>query len=219
MCKTMPFSYTNFQQQKISHTLPPLSRFAPSLCRPPPGYASESKCDLYAIVLESVLFHCIKRTAKAIVKKQPKQARVVCNKYGGTLLHWAKSKEVINWLLTIQGPDINARSKTGDTALNIMVQQNRPTCALDLIRAGADVNIPDNDGNSPLHHAVTVSKDRGVYPPPPPPTPVDLGGTYARSLSPDTPYLGTIYGPFPGLFHMMICTSFLGNFCHLSFCK
>ena len=89
----------------------------------------------------------------------------MCKKHGGTLLHWAKNKHVIDWLLTIQGPDINARSRTGDTALNIMVQRNRPPCVLELIRAGADVNIPDNDGNTPLHHAVEVSinNDGGVH--------------------------------------------------------
>ena len=46
-----------------------------------------------------------------------------------------------------------------------------------------------------------------MQPPPPPPTPIESGGTYARSSSPETPYLGKrIYPlsralvtiPFPG---------------------
>ena len=48
-----------------------------------------------------------------------------------------------------------------------------------------------------------------MQPPPPPPTPIESGGTYARSSSPETPYLGKrIYPlsralvtiPFPELF-------------------
>ena len=43
MCKKMPFSYMNIKKSPYlgrgtppSHTLPPLGRFAPSLCPPPP---------------------------------------------------------------------------------------------------------------------------------------------------------------------------------------
>ena len=70
MCKKMPFSYPNFQ--KISHTLPPLGRFAPSLCPPPPpplkipGYGSE------CIILKSHHDLCSYRIRRAIDGREPK---------------------------------------------------------------------------------------------------------------------------------------------------
>ena len=43
--------------------------------------------------------------------------------------------------------------------------------------------------------------------PPPPPIPVDYGGTYARSLLSDIPYISRkTDGPFDGLFHMIQTT-------------
>ena len=66
MCKKMPFSYTNFQKISLpwegdtpSHTLHPLSRFAPSFCPPPPllknpGYASGAR--VYMCVLLFVIW-------------------------------------------------------------------------------------------------------------------------------------------------------------------
>ena len=88
------------------------------------------------------------RTVLAILERYPNQGKVKCVKYHGTPLHWAKSAEFIDMLIAREH-DVDARSGTGDTALSVMVQRNRPMCAYTLMRAGADVNIPDSDGYTP----------------------------------------------------------------------
>ncbi|XP_072168264.1 85/88 kDa calcium-independent phospholipase A2-like [Diadema setosum] len=92
-------------------------------------------------------------TAQAILDNHRHHGKVPCSKHGGTPLHWAKSSDFIKLVLE-QDHDINAMSKTKDTALNIMIKRNRPMCALMLVTSGADPNIPDSNGNMPLHHAV-----------------------------------------------------------------
>ena len=66
--------------------------------------------------------------------------------------------------------------------------------------------------SSSLHFVIMASPP---LPPPPPPTSVDSRGTYAHSLSWDTPYLGKTDGPFNMLFHI-VHTLFVGNFFQLT---
>ena len=81
----------------------------------------------------------------------------LCVKYGGTGLHYAKSPVFVE-LLTKQGRcDVNHVSKTGHTALHVMVQRQRLECALALLCAGADINFKLRSGDTPLHQAVKVS--------------------------------------------------------------
>ncbi|WFR61143.1 ankyrin repeat domain-containing protein [Paenibacillus amylolyticus] len=55
------------------------------------------------------------------------------------------------------GANINARDQNGQTAAMIATYNNDLISAKALIKAGADVNIQDCDGVSPLSHA----KSRG----------------------------------------------------------
>lgn len=73
-------------------------------------------------------------------------------KYGGTPLHWACSKTVIETLI-----DMNCSINSGNfqkrTALHIMVLRNRLDCAVALLSHGADPDLADEEGNRPLHFA------------------------------------------------------------------
>lgn len=74
-------------------------------------------------------------------------------KHGGTPLHWAISREVIEALVD-KHCDINATNFDGRTALHIMVLRGRLECAIALLSRGAEHSIGDNVGNTPLHLAV-----------------------------------------------------------------
>lgn len=75
-------------------------------------------------------------------------------KFGGTPLHWACSRQVIDTLVGMDC-DINSRNFEGRTALHIMVLRKRLECVVALLSRDADVNIADYNGNTPLHLAVT----------------------------------------------------------------
>ncbi|CAH2245451.1 jg8709 [Pararge aegeria aegeria] len=74
-------------------------------------------------------------------------------KRGGTPLHWAISREVIEALVDKQC-DINAVNFDDRTALHIMVLRGRLECAIALLSRGAEHSLGDNEGNTPLHLAV-----------------------------------------------------------------
>jgi calcium-independent phospholipase A2 len=79
-------------------------------------------------------------------------------KFGGTPLHWACSREVVEALVNMRC-DINSLNFDNRTALHIMVLRNRLECVVALCSLGADCNIGDKDGNTPLHLAVQVGKE------------------------------------------------------------
>ncbi|XP_060802658.1 85/88 kDa calcium-independent phospholipase A2 [Amyelois transitella] len=74
-------------------------------------------------------------------------------KHGGTPLHWAVSREVIEALVD-KNCDINAANFDERTALHIMVLRGRLECAVALLSQGAEHSLGDKDGNTPLHLAV-----------------------------------------------------------------
>ncbi|XP_072947664.1 85/88 kDa calcium-independent phospholipase A2 isoform X1 [Epargyreus clarus] len=74
-------------------------------------------------------------------------------KRGGTPLHWAISREVIE-ALADKNCDINSINFDGRTALHIHVLRGRLECAMALLSRGAEHSVGDNEGNTPLHLAV-----------------------------------------------------------------
>ncbi|XP_033123790.1 85/88 kDa calcium-independent phospholipase A2-like, partial [Anneissia japonica] len=101
-------------------------------------------------------------TSEAIFKANPNQGHVRDNKHGGTPLHWAKDCTFINLVLK-HDCEINAVSKTGDTALHIMVRRQRFSCLMTFLCAGADPNIKALNGDSPLHTAVKAGSVDMIY--------------------------------------------------------
>ncbi|CAH2039422.1 unnamed protein product, partial [Iphiclides podalirius] len=74
-------------------------------------------------------------------------------KHGGTPLHWAVSREVVDALVD-KNCDINALNFDGRSALHVMVLRGRLECAIALLSRGAEHSIGDKEGNTPLHLAV-----------------------------------------------------------------
>ncbi|CAG4946867.1 unnamed protein product [Parnassius apollo] len=74
-------------------------------------------------------------------------------KHGGTPLHWAISREVIEALVD-KNCDINALNFDGLTALHVMVLRGRLECAIALLSRGAEHSIGDKEGNTSLHLSV-----------------------------------------------------------------
>lgn len=74
-------------------------------------------------------------------------------KNGGTPLHWAASREVLESLIQ-RGCYINALDFNGRTALHVMVSKNRLECIVSLLAHEAEIDLRDKDGNTPLHIAV-----------------------------------------------------------------
>ncbi|XP_045127490.1 85/88 kDa calcium-independent phospholipase A2-like isoform X2 [Portunus trituberculatus] len=92
--------------------------------------------------------------AKEIINMYPNQLNVTDMKHGGTPLHWATSKEIINAMVEL-GCIVNARNFHGHTALHKMVEKNKLPCVVALLSWGAEVNILDDNGNTPLHLATS----------------------------------------------------------------
>ncbi|CAH1987400.1 unnamed protein product [Acanthoscelides obtectus] len=74
-------------------------------------------------------------------------------KSGGTPLHWANSRLVIEALIDVNC-HINAVNFEAKTALHVMVERNKIDCVVALLSRQADADIGDKDGNRPLHLAV-----------------------------------------------------------------
>jgi len=83
------------------------------------------------------------------------------NRYGGTALIPAAERghvEVVDWLLDNTKVEVNHVNRLGWTALleAIVLSDGGPRhrrIVASLIRHGADVNLPDREGRTPLYHA------------------------------------------------------------------
>ncbi|XP_038639419.1 85/88 kDa calcium-independent phospholipase A2 isoform X2 [Scyliorhinus canicula] len=93
--------------------------------------------------------------AEAILEADPNQVYTEDVHYGGTALHWAKKADMIRLLIN-HGCALNYLSKTGETALHIMVKRGRFECAMVLLVHGADANAKGENGNTPLHLAMKL---------------------------------------------------------------
>jgi calcium-independent phospholipase A2 len=74
-------------------------------------------------------------------------------KNGGTPLHWANSREVLEVLIE-RGCHIDSLDFNGRSALHVMVAKNQLECVVSLLAHDAEIDLRDKDGNTPLHIAV-----------------------------------------------------------------
>uniref|UniRef100_A0A4W3GN38 phospholipase A2 n=1 Tax=Callorhinchus milii TaxID=7868 RepID=A0A4W3GN38_CALMI len=93
--------------------------------------------------------------AEALLEADLSQMHTEDPRYGGTPLHWAKNREM-SMLLLERGCNVNYLSKSGETALHIMVRRARFPCAMVLLTHGADPNCKGEHGNTPLHLAMKL---------------------------------------------------------------
>ncbi|MPM20137.1 hypothetical protein SDC9_66566 [bioreactor metagenome] len=83
-----------------------------------------------------------------------------CDGYLRTVLIWAafhNNIALINWLVE-KGANINHQDRNGYTALHFVTQEKRFDCAELLIDKGADLELSDNHGNTPLWTAIFNSR-------------------------------------------------------------
>ncbi len=81
------------------------------------------------------------------------------NAFGENLLHSAcagKNKEVLKFLLTNCALDLNATNYDGDTPLLVACENGCVQCVKLLLKQGANCELRDRDGNSPLMLASNI---------------------------------------------------------------
>jgi len=97
---------------------------------------------------------------RTILKQFPNQLYVKDIKHGGTPLHWAMEKPIMDAFLEL-GCDILSKDFHGNSALHSMIKHKRFTCVVCLLSHGADVHERDGGGNLPIHLAA-VSGDINI---------------------------------------------------------
>lgn len=115
--------------------------------------ARSSKCRLKILFCVST---CPTGPTGSVAEFFQNNANKLCTqdmKNGGTPLHWAGSREVMESLIK-RGCDINSVDFNGRTALHVMVAKNKLECVVSLLAHEGDIDIRDKDGNTPLHIAV-----------------------------------------------------------------
>lgn len=84
---------------------------------------------------------------------------------GGTALHYAtmwRNITIMEWLLT-NNADANIQDVFGDTALHLAADlRDNHRCINLLLEKGANPNIVNNHGNSPLYNAAVKGDDRSI---------------------------------------------------------
>ncbi|GAU97825.1 hypothetical protein RvY_09055-2 [Ramazzottius varieornatus] len=91
--------------------------------------------------------------AESLCKVYPELLESPAVKFGGSPLHWCKSKVgVIRFMACNVNPE--SRNDIGETPLHLMVMKSRLDCAIVLLSHGAHIDVVDYKGNTPLHNAV-----------------------------------------------------------------
>ncbi|XP_052770064.1 85/88 kDa calcium-independent phospholipase A2-like isoform X2 [Mya arenaria] len=88
-----------------------------------------------------------------ILKKHPSQRNARDKKFQGCPLHWSKTRDVTELLCRL-GCDVDTVSGTNHTPLQVMLMFGRKESLMELLCYGANVNIGDSNGDTPLHFAV-----------------------------------------------------------------
>lgn len=83
-------------------------------------------------------------------------------KQGGTPLHWACSRPVIEALVDMNC-HIDALNFDKKTALHVMVARNRLECVVALLSRQANPDVGDAEGNRPIHLAVKQVMSKAPY--------------------------------------------------------
>lgn len=99
----------------------------------------------------------LEHIAKLLVTKSGKKARYSGDRDGYTPLHnacEAGALDVANAIIDHNLVDVNAKSKTGATAAFRATTKGELGILRALVNAGADVNLADGDGLTPLYQAV-----------------------------------------------------------------
>ncbi|CAB4016713.1 85 88 kDa calcium-independent phospholipase A2 isoform X2 [Paramuricea clavata] len=109
----------------------------------------------YAYPIHSAAKYNSNDCVKPIVKFDEQCVHVKDTKYGGTPLHWAKTRQTVELLLAA-GADIEAGNNECETPLHIMIKRKRLQCVVCLLSHGADVNALGMENDTPLHMAVKV---------------------------------------------------------------
>ncbi|OQV13864.1 85/88 kDa calcium-independent phospholipase A2 [Hypsibius exemplaris] len=74
-------------------------------------------------------------------------------KFGGTPLHWCKTKAGVLKFMACK-VNIESRNDIGETPLHLQVMRSRLDCSIVLLSHGANIQVVDFKGNTPLHVAV-----------------------------------------------------------------
>lgn len=88
-----------------------------------------------------------------VLHHQKCEVHAIEMKFGGTALHWARTKADVEQLIK-HGAALDSKSYSKDTPLHIMIQKNRTDAAYCVILHGADVSDVGSNGNTPLHYAI-----------------------------------------------------------------
>ncbi|MFI4983966.1 MAG: ankyrin repeat domain-containing protein, partial [Rickettsiales bacterium] len=97
-----------------------------------------------------------------VVKAEHKEAFYKTpDKLGNTLLHYAvegKNQQIIEDILSVRGVDIDAQNIYGLTPLAKAVVEGNLEAVKALMMGGANINIPDKQGNTPLMYAAQFNR-------------------------------------------------------------
>ncbi|XP_048522712.1 serine/threonine-protein phosphatase 6 regulatory ankyrin repeat subunit C-like [Dendroctonus ponderosae] len=110
------------------------------------------------MLLEAVLENDVQRTARLI---QQGASPNITDQNKDTLLHIAVStgsSEMLQYLLTLGDGLVNRTNYCGRTPLFLAIIQRSLKLVKELIEAGANVNVADFEGNTPLHKAAHSPK-------------------------------------------------------------